>query len=89
MCLFGALAALAIYDVAFLLGGPAIALLTWLCVCLTVPFVPHSWMLYPEMAGAAIVAWAVRWMLEDPWRRAQALQLPEHGQRRPERRPFR
>ena len=65
MCLFGALAALAIYDVAFLLGGSAIALLTWLSVCLTVPFVPHSWMLYPEMAGAAIVAWAVRWLLED------------------------
>ena len=65
MCLFGALAALAIYDVAFLLGGSAIALLTWLSVCLTVPFVPHSWMLYPEMAGAAIVAWAVRWLLEE------------------------
>ena len=68
MCLLGALAALAIYDVAFLLGGSAIALLTWLSVCLTVPFVPHSWMLYPEMAGAAIVAWAVRWLLEeDPY----------------------
>jgi hypothetical protein len=65
ICLLGALAALAIFDVALLLGGPAIALLTWVSVCLTVPFVPHAWMVYPEMAGAAIVAWAVRWMAED------------------------
>ncbi|MEO8260272.1 MAG: hypothetical protein ABI868_23195 [Acidobacteriota bacterium] len=64
MALFGALAAVAIFDVALVIGGPAIALLTWLAVCLTVPFVPHSWMLYPEMAGAAIVAWSVRWLLE-------------------------
>jgi hypothetical protein len=80
MCLFGALAALAIYDVAFLIGGPDIALLTWLCVCLTVPFVPHSWMLYPEMIGAAIVAWAVRWILE-PGAQGPNPALPERGQR--------
>jgi hypothetical protein len=64
ICLVAALAALAVFDVAFLLGGPAIALLTWLCVCLTVPFVPHTWMIYPEIAGAAIVAWAVRWLVD-------------------------
>jgi hypothetical protein len=82
MCLFGALAALAIYDVALLLGGPGIALLTWLCVCLTVPFVPHSWMLYPEMAAAAIVAWAVKWMME-PMAHGSSPALPEQGQRPP------
>ncbi len=64
MCLIGALAALAVYDIALLFGGRAIALLTWMSICLTVPFVPHSWMLYPEIAGAAIVGWAVLWLAQ-------------------------
>jgi hypothetical protein len=58
-----ALAALAVFDVALLLGAPSIALLTWVSVCLTVPFVPHAWMLYPEIPCALVVAWAVLWLL--------------------------
>ncbi len=58
-----ALAALAVFDVALLVGAPSIALLTWVGVCLTVPFVPHAWMLYPEIPCALIVAWAVLWLL--------------------------
>jgi hypothetical protein len=58
-----ALAALAVFDVALLLGAPSIAFLTWVGVCLTVPFVPHAWMLYPEIPCALIVAWAVLWLL--------------------------
>ena len=63
-CLLAALAALAIFDVAAILGGPATAWATWLSVCLTVPVVPHAWSLYPEVAALAIVAWTVSWSLE-------------------------
>jgi hypothetical protein len=58
-----ALTAMALFDVALLLGGANIAFLTWISVCLTVPFVPHAWMLYPEIPCALVVAWAVRWLL--------------------------
>jgi hypothetical protein len=65
MCLLGALAALAVFDVATLVGGPTIGLVTWTSVCLTVPWMPFSWALFPEMAAAAVVAWAVVWVVED------------------------
>jgi len=58
-----ALAALAIFDVAALLAGPRVAALTWVAVCLSVPFVPHSWMIFPEMPGTLAVAWAVLWLV--------------------------
>lgn len=57
-----ALAALAIFDLAEYLAGRAAALLTWAAVCLTVPFVPHSWSIFPEMPGALLVAWGVSWL---------------------------
>ena len=62
LCLFGALAALAIYDLAALLAGPGTAWLAWAATCLTVPFVPHSWLIFPEMPGALLVAWAALWL---------------------------
>ena len=62
LCLFGALAALAVFDLAVLLAGPAAAWITWAAVCLTVPFVPHSWLIFPEMPGALIMAWAALWL---------------------------
>ena len=62
VCVFGALAALAIFDLAMLLSGPGTAWLTWAAVCLTVPFVPHSWLIFPEMPGALLVAWAALWL---------------------------
>ena len=61
MCLLAALTALAIFDVAARIGGTGVAWATWLSVCLTVPFIPHAWAIYPEMAGAALVAWAIAW----------------------------
>lgn len=63
MCLFGALAALAIFDIAALVGGTRAAWATWASVCLTVPFIPHAWAIFPEMPGAAIVAWALLWTM--------------------------
>ena len=62
LCLFGALTALAIFDLAALLAGPATAWLAWAAICLTVPFVPHSWLIFPEMPGALLVAWAALWL---------------------------
>jgi hypothetical protein len=66
LCLVAALTALAIFDLASGLAGPRVAWITWAAVCLTVPFVPHSWLIFPEMPGALIVAWAVLWIWHAP-----------------------
>lgn len=65
MALLGALAAMAIFDLALRLAGQSIGVLTWLAVCFTVPFVPYAWMIFPEIAGALIVAWCVRWLWDN------------------------
>jgi hypothetical protein len=62
LCASGALAALAVFDLAAVVAGPAVALITWAAVALTVPFVPYAWSIFPEMPGAAIVAWAAVWL---------------------------
>src|SRR6185503_4624566 len=59
MCVFAGLAALAIFDLAVDLIGRRTAFLTWIAVCLTVPFIPYSWLIFPEVAGALLVAWSV------------------------------
>ena len=63
VCLVAAIAAAAIFEAAFLLGGAFVAWATWASVCLSVPFVPHAWALYPEMVGAAASALVVLWSL--------------------------
>ena len=63
MGLLGALAAVAVFDMAVLVGGATAAWPAWAAVCLTVPFVPHAWAIFPEMAGAAIVAWGLLWAM--------------------------
>jgi hypothetical protein len=60
----GALASLAVFDIAALVGGVRAAWLTWASLCLTIPFVPHAWAIFPEMPGAAIVAWALLWVMK-------------------------
>ena len=62
MCLFAALAAAAVFDLAEMLAGPAVAWTTWAAVCLTVPFVPYSWLIFPEMPGGLVVAWTALWL---------------------------
>jgi hypothetical protein len=64
ICLVAALAATAVYEIALLMGGPIAALLTWVAIGFTVPFVPHAWMLYPETAAAAVVASVVLWLIK-------------------------
>lgn len=67
MCLIGALAAAAVFAASEAVSGREAALVTWAAVCLTVPFLPHAWLLFPEMAAALLVAWAVLLMVRrDP-----------------------
>jgi hypothetical protein len=66
ICLIAALTALAIFDLAEAMAGRPAAVITWAAVCLTVPFIPYSWAIFPEMPGALIVAWAALWL----WRPA-------------------
>ena len=67
MCVLAALAALAVFLTADAVAGRGAAVLTWLAVCFTVPFMPYSWSIFPEMAGAVVVAWATVWL----WRPAE------------------
>jgi hypothetical protein len=62
LCLLAALAARAVFDLAESLAGRGPALVAWLGVCLTIPFVPYSWLVFPEIAGALAVAWAALWL---------------------------
>lgn len=59
--LIAALAATAVFGLGVQLAGMGGGWIIWAFVCLTVPFVPHAWALYPEIAGAAIVAWSLLW----------------------------
>jgi hypothetical protein len=84
MCLFAALVTVAIFDLAGLVGGTRAAWATCAATCLTIPFVPHAWAIYPETAAAAIVAWALVWCAENKpapsrqwlWRGACLAALP-------------
>ncbi len=62
MCLIAALAAMAVFDLAEALAGRRAAFFAWAAVCLTVPFVPHGWLVFPETPGALVVAWAALWL---------------------------
>ncbi|MGE0451494.1 MAG: hypothetical protein AB7Q29_18115 [Vicinamibacterales bacterium] len=64
VALTGALAALSIFDIACLLAGRGVAWVVWAGVSLSVPFLPHAWLIFPEMPGALIVAWCVLWMVQ-------------------------
>ena len=66
VALLAALASLAIVDLASRLVSPAAALVTWAAVSFSVPFVPHAWLIYPEIAAALIVARAVFRLWEPP-----------------------
>jgi hypothetical protein len=66
VALLAALTGLAIFDLAAALGGASAASLAWAATCFTVPFVPHAWLIYPELPGALIVAWAALWLWRPP-----------------------
>ena len=62
ICLIAALTALAIFDLAFEIAGVRAAMMTVAAVALTVPFLPHAWLIFPETPAALIVAWSARWL---------------------------
>ncbi len=62
IALLAALTALAIFDLAASLTSGRTATIVWLATCLTVPWVPHAWLIYPELPGALIVAWSALWL---------------------------
>ena len=64
--LMAALAALAVFDLAAIIASPPIALATWAAVALTVPFGLQSWLVFPEMPAALLMAWAALWIWRDP-----------------------
>ncbi len=66
VAMLAALTALAIFDLATKVAGATSATITWVATCFTVPFVPHAWLIYPELPGALIVAWAALWLYEPP-----------------------
>ena len=65
VALLAACAALAVFRVARRFGGPGVGWMTWMAVCLTVPFVPYAWSVFPEMPAAAVVAWALWWLVDE------------------------
>jgi hypothetical protein len=62
LCLIAALTALAVFDLAYAVAGALPALTAFAAVALTVPFLPHGWLIYPEIPGALVVAWASLWI---------------------------
>jgi hypothetical protein len=62
MCVIAALTALAIFELASAMVGPRTAVVAWMATCVTIPYLPDAWLIYPEMAGALIVAWAALWI---------------------------
>ncbi len=64
MALIAALTMLAVFDVAEKIADRRAAVLTWLATGFTVPFIPHAWMIFPELPGALVVAWGVLWVVE-------------------------
>ena len=68
--LLASLAAVAIFGLAERLTTRGVAVVTWAAVALTVPFAPQSWLIFPEMPAALIMAWTAAWLWGPPPERA-------------------
>ncbi len=66
LCVLAAWVARVVYELAEAVAGRAAAAITWAAVTLTVPFVPHAWLIYPELPATLIVAWTARWLWYAP-----------------------
>jgi hypothetical protein len=76
MALLAALTALAVFELCTRIAGAGPGTVAWAATCFTIPFVPHAWLIYPELPGALIVAWAALWLYEPP---APTRSLAVHG----------
>lgn len=66
MTLLASLTATVIFDTAAVLTTRGVATTAWIATCFSIPFLPHAWLIYPETAGALVVAWAVSWLFRPP-----------------------
>jgi hypothetical protein len=73
MAAIGGLAAVAVFEAAAAMTTAGAAAATWIAACFSIPFVPHAWLIYPEIAGALVAAWSVKWLLAPPPSAARAL----------------
>ena len=69
--LLSGLAATSVFRLAERLTNRRVAWVTWLAVVLTIPFAPQSWLIFPEMPAALVMAWVAAWLFGPlPARRA-------------------
>ena len=66
MALLASLTGTAVFLLARAVSTPGVALATWVGLSFTTPFLMHGWLLYPEMAGACVVAWVLWWTWQSP-----------------------
>ncbi|MBI4475782.1 MAG: hypothetical protein HY654_01335 [Acidobacteria bacterium] len=65
MCLLSAMTASIMFDVAQRIAGHRAAVSAWVLTAFSSPFLQQSWLIFPEMAAAAIGALAMRWLLDE------------------------
>ena len=62
LALVGSLAAASVFGLSRRLTRAGPAVVTWLAVAFSIPFAPQSWLIYPEMPAALIMAWVAAWL---------------------------
>ena len=73
MALLASLAAVAVFRLAERLTTRPVATIAWVAVAFTIPFAPQSWLVYPDMPAAVVMAWVALWLWESlpprawPW----------------------
>ena len=60
--LLSSLVAVAVFRLAERLTNRRVAWVTWVAVVLTIPFAPESWLIFPEMPAALVMAWVAAWL---------------------------
>ena len=60
--LLSSLVAVAVFRLAERLTNRRVAWVTWVAVVLTIPFAPQSWLIFPEMPAALVMAWVAAWL---------------------------
>ena len=60
--LLSSLVAAAVFRLAERLTDRRVAWVTWIAVALTIPFAPQSWLIFPEMPAALVMAWVAAWL---------------------------
>ena len=62
IALLASLAAVAVFRLTERLTTRPVATITWVAVALTIPFAPQSWLMYPDIPAAVVMAWVALWL---------------------------